>query len=92
MVNKMSHTTTAGIPVPAKVNYVVDARGSACPGPLLETKKAIGIVPINGTLVIWSSDPGSREDIKVWANFAKHDYLGWVADTGFDRHYLIRKK
>ena len=88
----MSSTTTTGKPIPQKVDYVVDARGSACPGPLLETKKAIGKVPINGVLEIWSSDPGSREDIPTWIEFAQHEYLGYVEDSGFDRHYVIRKK
>ena len=32
------------------VDKVVDARGSACPGPLLEAKKAIGTVSIDQTI------------------------------------------
>ena len=35
---------------------VVDARGSACPGPLLEAKKGIGAVKVGEVLEIWSGD------------------------------------
>ena len=81
-----------GNQIPEKIEHVVDARGSACPGPLLETKKGIGKVSVNGILEVWSSDPGSREDIPVWIEFAGHEYLGFYEDEGYDRYYIIRKK
>ena len=34
---------------------VVDARGSACPGPLLEAKKGIGTIKVGEILEIWSA-------------------------------------
>ena len=48
------------------VAKVVDARGSACPGPLLEAKKAIGTVPVGRTIEILSGD-GSTKWPKTWA-------------------------
>ncbi|MEW6567532.1 MAG: sulfurtransferase TusA family protein, partial [Chloroflexota bacterium] len=39
-----------------KAAKVVDARGSACPGPLLEAKKGIGAVGVGEVLEIWSGD------------------------------------
>jgi tRNA 2-thiouridine synthesizing protein A len=75
-----------------QANKVVDARGSACPGPLLEAKKAIGAVPINGILEIWSGDPSSKNDIPVWAKKVGHEYLGSLATEGYDRIFLTRKK
>lgn len=77
---------------PPKSNSMVDARGSACPGPLMETKKAISKVKKGEILEIWSSDAGSREDIPTWVNFAKHEYLGYVEDSGYDRHFVKRMK
>jgi tRNA 2-thiouridine synthesizing protein A len=41
----------------------VDARGSACPGPLLEAKKGIGKVKVGEVLEIYSNDSGTRTDI-----------------------------
>lgn len=74
---------------PAKV---VDARGSACPGPLLEAKKAIGAVSIGQVLEIWSNDQGTKKDIPLWAKKVGHEYLGVLAGEGYDRIFVLRKK
>ena len=72
---------------------VVDARGSACPGPLLEAKKGMGDVSVGGVVEIRSSDAGSRGDIPVWANKVGHEYLGVLrADEGYDRIFVRRGK
>lgn len=42
---------------------IVDARGAACPGPLLEAKKAMGTVPVGSVIEIWSTDPVTKTDI-----------------------------
>ena len=36
---------------------VVDARGAACPGPLLEAKKGMGKIAVGDVIEVWSSDP-----------------------------------
>lgn len=74
---------------PAKI---VDARGSACPGPLLEAKKAIGAVSIGQVLEIWSNDQGTKKDIPLWAKKVGHEYLGVLAGEGYDRIFVLRKK
>jgi len=84
--------TNLGNEVPEESDHVVDARGSSCPGPLLETKKAVGKVDIDEILEIWSSDIGTRNDIPAWAKFAKHEYLGFVEDDGYDRFLKKKKK
>ena len=72
---------------------VVDARGSACPGPLLEAKKGIGAVKVGEVLEIWSGDPRTKEDIPKWSNKVGHDYLGsLVAEGGYDRIFIQRAK
>ena len=72
---------------------IVDARGSACPGPLLEAKKGMGTVSVGEIVEIRSSDPGSRGDIPVWANKVGHEYLGVLtADEGYDRIFVRRGK
>ena len=91
VVKIMTEVTDLGNEVPES-DHVVDARGSACPGPLLETKKAVGKVDVEEVLEIWSSDPGTRQDIPAWAEFAQHEYLGFVEDDGYDRFYVIRMK
>ncbi len=74
-------------------NHVVDARGSACPGPLLEAKKGIGGVKVGDVLEVRSSDPGTRNDIPIWAHKVGHEFLGALpSDEGYDRLFVRRGK
>ncbi len=70
----------------------VDARGSACPGPLLEAKKGIGKVMVGQTLEILSNDAGTRTDLKAWSGKVGHEYLGFLEADGYDRHFITRNK
>ena len=74
---------------PAKV---VDARGSACPGPLLEAKKAIGSVSVGQSIEIWSGDPSTKNDLPKWAAKVGHEFLGVLAGEGYDRIFIARRK
>ncbi|NOR86892.1 MAG: sulfurtransferase TusA family protein, partial [Bacteroidales bacterium] len=65
------------------INKSVDARGTACPGPLLEAKKAIGTIGSGDIMEILSADEGTKRDIPKWANKKGHEYLGTVEDSGF---------
>ena len=72
---------------------IVDARGSACPGPLLEAKKGIGTVAIGEILEIRSQDKGTKADIPIWAKKVGHDFLGSLeAEEGYDRLFVRRGK
>jgi tRNA 2-thiouridine synthesizing protein A len=72
---------------------VVDARGSACPGPLLEAKKGIGSIKKGEVLEIWSGDPKTKEDIPKWSKKVGHEFLGYVtAEGGYDRIFIKRLK
>lgn len=75
-----------------KVDKVVDARGVACPGPLLEAKRAVVTVPVRGVMEVVSSDEGTTEDVPLWAKKVGHEYLGTVADAGLWHVYLRRGK
>ena len=74
------------------VAKTVDARGSACPGPLLEAKKAIGTVSVGETIEILSGDGSTKADIPRWAAKVGHEYLGALEDEGYDRIFVIRRK
>ncbi len=67
---------------------VVDARGTACPGPLLAAKKAIGEINSGQIMEILSADEGTRRDIPKWATKKGHEYLGTVEDSGFFRIFM----
>jgi tRNA 2-thiouridine synthesizing protein A len=68
----------------------VDARGTGCPGPLLEAKRAVTQVSKGGLMEVLSSDQSSNRDIPLWAGKAGHEYLGTVEDAGFWRIYVRR--
>ncbi len=71
---------------------VVDARGAACPGPLLEAKKVVGKVPVGGVIELWSSDPGTKTDVSAWSNKMGHAFLGTLAAQGYERVFVRRAK
>lgn len=70
------------------VNKTVDARGTACPGPLLAAKKAIAEITGGEIMEILSSDEGTKKDIPKWASKKGHDFLGTVEESGFFKIYL----
>ncbi len=71
---------------------VIDARGAACPGPLLEAKKGMGTVPVGGVIEVWSSDPVTKTDIGAWAGKVGHEFLGYLSAEGYDRVFVRRAK
>jgi TusA-related sulfurtransferase len=70
------------------IDKEVDARGTACPGPLLAAKKAIGEISSGQIMEILSSDEGTKKDVPKWAKKKGHDYLGTAEESGFFRIYL----
>jgi tRNA 2-thiouridine synthesizing protein A len=75
-----------------EVAKLVDARGTACPGPLLEAKRAIADCAVGGIMEVQSSDDGTIVDIQRWCNKLGHEYLGDREDDGFWAIYLRRSK
>jgi len=49
-----------------KSDKLVDARGTACPGPLLAAKKAVADIQPGQIMEILSSDEGTTNDIPKW--------------------------
>jgi tRNA 2-thiouridine synthesizing protein A len=70
----------------------VDARGAACPGPLLEARKGMATVAIGDTIEIWSTDPATKTDIGAWSAKVGHQFLGSLAADGYDRVFVVRRK
>lgn len=70
------------------INKSVDARGTACPGPLLEAKKAIGTINTGDIMEVLSADEGTKRDIPKWADKKGHTYLGTIEEAGYFKIYL----
>jgi tRNA 2-thiouridine synthesizing protein A len=73
-----------------QIDKEVDARGSFCPGPLMELIRAFKTAPVGSTLAVLSSDPGSSKDIPVWIARAKQEYVGAFQEDGYTR-FVLRK-
>lgn len=71
-----------------KVNKTVDARGTACPGPLLAAKKAIGEISSGEIMEVLSTDEGTKRDIPKWAAKKGHEYLGTIEESGYFKVYM----
>ncbi|HET7686077.1 MAG TPA: sulfurtransferase TusA family protein [Candidatus Limnocylindria bacterium] len=66
------------------VDRTVDARGSYCPGPLMELIRAIREGSAGTVISVWSTDAGSRLDIPKWVEKAGHRLVGIEARDGYD--------
>jgi TusA-related sulfurtransferase len=75
-----------------KVGKLVDARGTACPGPLLEARRAISECPVGEVMEIQSSDSDTIVSVQRWCNKMEFEYLGDVENDGFWSIYLRRTK
>lgn len=73
------------------VARTIDARGTACPGPLLEAKKHIGSIVAGDVMEILSADEGTKVDIPKWCGKQGHEYLGTVEENGYFKVYMKKK-
>lgn len=73
-----------------QITRTIDARGMACPGPLMNLIGAIRSGQIGDVFEVLSSDEGSKTDIPAWVAKARHELLEVVPDDGF-AHFVVRK-
>ena len=66
------------------ITRTVDARGSYCPGPLMELIRAIREGQVGDVIAVWSSDSGSKVDIPAWVAKAGHRLVGVYQRQGYD--------
>jgi tRNA 2-thiouridine synthesizing protein A len=66
------------------VTRTIDARGSYCPGPLMELIRVIRESQVGDVLAVYSSDAGSKTDIPLWVEKAGHRLVGVETRDGYD--------
>ncbi|HET7082396.1 MAG TPA: sulfurtransferase TusA family protein [Candidatus Limnocylindria bacterium] len=66
------------------VPRIVDARGSYCPGPLMELIRAIREGQVGDVIAVYSSDAGSKMDIPKWVEKAGHRLVELETRDGYD--------
>ena len=69
---------------------VIDARGSFCPGPLMELIAAMKMAAVGEEIEVLSSDKGSATEIPEWIRKVKHEHVGTEEKDGI-WHVLVRK-
>ena len=74
-----------------QVTKTVDARGSACPCPLLEAKKAVGTIKPGDIMEVLSADEGTKVDIPKWCTKQGHEYLGTMEENGYYRIFMKKR-
>jgi tRNA 2-thiouridine synthesizing protein A len=73
-----------------QIDKTIDARGMACPGPLMNLIGAIRQGQVGQVFEVLSSDEGSKTDIPAWLAKAKHDLIEVAQDAGYT-HFIVRK-
>jgi len=73
-----------------QVDRVIDARGMACPGPLMSLIGAIREGEVGEVIEVTSGDEGSKTDIPAWVAKAGHDLVAVIAEDSYSR-FIIRK-
>ena len=71
-----------------KADKVIDARGTACPGPLLAAKKGVGEINSGQIMEILSADEGTKNDIPKWCQKMTHEFLGIIEEDSHSRLFL----
>lgn len=73
-----------------EITRTIDARGMACPGPLMALIGAVREGTLGDVIEVLSSDEGSKSDIPAWVQKARYEMIEVVTEDGFAR-FIIRK-
>jgi TusA-related sulfurtransferase len=69
---------------------VIDARGSFCPGPLMELIAGMKLAQVGEELELLSTDKGSANDVPEWIRKVGHEMLDNREEAGV-WHIAVRK-
>jgi tRNA 2-thiouridine synthesizing protein A len=61
---------------------IIDARGSFCPGPLMELIAGIKMVEVGDEIEVLSTDKGSAAEIPQWIKKVGHELIGTREEAG----------
>ncbi|WP_223701398.1 sulfurtransferase TusA family protein [Sutcliffiella deserti] len=75
-----------------KVDLTLDAKGLACPMPIVRTKKSMEQIEAGEVLEVIATDKGSKADIAAWAEKVGHQYLGTKEEDDLLKHYIRKAR
>ena len=73
-----------------KADVQLDAKGLACPMPIVKTKKAMNGLEEGQILEVQATDKGSTADLAAWAKAVGHQYIG-TSEVGEILYHYLRK-
>ncbi|MFJ6413977.1 sulfurtransferase TusA family protein [Terribacillus sp. AE2B 122] len=69
-------------------NKVLDAKGLACPMPIVKTKKAINELNVGDVLEVHATDKGAKADLSAWAKSGGHELLKDTEEDGVLKFWI----
>ncbi|MEK4425559.1 sulfurtransferase TusA family protein [Solibacillus sp. FSL K6-1523] len=71
-----------------KADVQLDAKGLACPMPIVRTKKAMNDLTEGQVLEVFATDKGSKADLAAWSKTVGHQYIGTTEEGDVLIHYI----
>ena len=73
-----------------KSDKVLDAKGLACPMPIVRTKKAMNEIESGQVLEVHATDKGAKNDLAAWSKSGGHELIE-QAEEGDVLKFCIKK-
>lgn len=70
------------------ITKILDAKGLACPMPIVRTKKAIETIQSGEVLEVHTTDKGALNDFSAWAKSGGHRLLEQTEEAGVLIFYI----
>ncbi|EST54518.1 hypothetical protein T458_14685 [Brevibacillus panacihumi W25] len=67
---------------------IIDAKGLACPMPIVRTKKAMDELAPGEILEVHATDKGSKNDLTAWAGSTGHELLKSEEEAGVFKFWI----
>ncbi|MDQ0158405.1 sulfurtransferase TusA family protein [Alkalibacillus salilacus] len=71
-----------------EIAKTLDAKGLACPMPIVKTKKAIDDVESGEILEVQATDAGAKSDLAAWTKSSGHELVDTKEEGGVYTFYV----
>jgi TusA-related sulfurtransferase len=71
-----------------EIKQVLDAKGLACPMPIVKTKKAMDVLASGEILEVHATDQGSKSDLVAWSKSGGHELLETSEEDGVLKFWI----
>ena len=71
---------------------VLDAKGLACPMPIVKTKKAMNEIEPGQVLEVQATDKGAKNDLAAWTKSTGHELVDSAEEAGVLKFWIKKGK